>query len=285
MVLFRTILLFFCLLPLAYAAPVGTQFTYQGKLEDNNAPANGLYDFEFRLFDQLTDGNQIGSVQSLAAIPVENGVFSVTLNFGAFGSDARWLSIAVRPAGAAIYETLVPRQAVTAAPVAQFALSGNAGPQGPAGAQGPAGPQGAAGVVQIATVAGLANAIPATPMGSAPWFFWGPFTTVSVSAGQRITGSGSASIFNGFNTSVTVSVSLCLSTNADGATLEPFFPSNFPDATVLPQPTRTMVSANGSRVVAQAGTYRVGLCVRNKSTTIPLPSTNDYANAWFMVTN
>jgi hypothetical protein len=79
-------------------------------------------------------------------------------------------------------------------------------------------------------------------------------------------------------------VSLCTSANTDGATPEPFHTNNFPEATVLAAPTKTMVSASGSRVMAQAGTYRVGFCVRNKSTTINLGS-NDYVNAWFMVTN
>jgi hypothetical protein len=271
--LIRLLLALLCLTNLAHAAPLGTQFTYQGKLEDNGVPANGLYDFEFRLFDALLSGNPIGSPVTSNDIPVENGVFTVELNFGAFSSEARWLAISVRPgASVGVYEALTPRQAITAAPVAQFALSGNPGPQGPSG------------VVQIVSIADDINGIPATPAGSAPWLFAGPFTTVTVSAGQRITGSGSASFGHGANTNVTVSASLCLSANVDGATLEPFHLSNFPDATVLPQPVKTLLSANGSRVVAQAGTYRIGFCVRNKSTTISLPG-NDYVNAWFMVTN
>ncbi len=39
------------------AEPVGTAFTYQGRLTDANQPANDLYDFQFKLFDGSTGGN------------------------------------------------------------------------------------------------------------------------------------------------------------------------------------------------------------------------------------
>ncbi|MGE4070303.1 MAG: hypothetical protein AB7E72_03945 [Lysobacterales bacterium] len=273
MKLIRALLIAMCLINLAHAAPVGTQFTYQGKLQDNGVPANGLYDFEFRLFDALVNGNPVGSVLTANDIPVENGVFSVELNFGAFGSEARWLAIAVREGSSVgAYDPLTPRQSITATPVAQFALAGNPGPQGPSG------------VVQIASLAGSIPAIVSPGMATPPWVFAGPFTTVTVSAGQRITGSGSGSFGHNSNSTVTASVSLCISNNVAGATLEPFHPMNFLDATVLAQPNKTLLSANGSRVVTQAGTYRVGFCVRNKSTVINLAS-NDFVNAWFMVTN
>ena len=35
-------------------------FTYQGRLVMDGSPADGLFEFEFKLFDALTDGNQIG---------------------------------------------------------------------------------------------------------------------------------------------------------------------------------------------------------------------------------
>ncbi len=40
----------------AAAAPtaVGTAFTYQGRLLDNGASANGQYDFQFKLYDALS---------------------------------------------------------------------------------------------------------------------------------------------------------------------------------------------------------------------------------------
>ena len=37
-----------------------TAFTYQGRLTTGGNPANGSYDFQFKLFDALSDGAQIG---------------------------------------------------------------------------------------------------------------------------------------------------------------------------------------------------------------------------------
>jgi hypothetical protein len=50
-------------------------------------------------------------------VAVENGIFTVRLDFGAvFPEGNRYLQIKVRPAGAGTLTTLIPRQAVTAAP-------------------------------------------------------------------------------------------------------------------------------------------------------------------------
>lgn len=64
-------------------APVGTGFTYQGYLESSNNPANGPFDFEFLLFDAEAGGNQVGPTQTSDDLPVANGYFQVTLDFGA----------------------------------------------------------------------------------------------------------------------------------------------------------------------------------------------------------
>ncbi len=42
--------------------PVGTAFTHQGRLIQAGLPADGDFDFEFRLFDAASAGNQQGSV-------------------------------------------------------------------------------------------------------------------------------------------------------------------------------------------------------------------------------
>ena len=42
--------------------PVGTAFTYQGKLTNSaGAPLAGSYSLSFKLFDDATGGSQIGS--------------------------------------------------------------------------------------------------------------------------------------------------------------------------------------------------------------------------------
>jgi hypothetical protein len=102
--------------------PVGTAFTYQGHLEDGGNPANGTYDFQFLLYDASVAGTQIGATVTLADVPVEDGFFSVQLDFStsAFGGGERWLQINVRlgTSGDA-YTTLTPRQELTPAPYAQ----------------------------------------------------------------------------------------------------------------------------------------------------------------------
>lgn len=100
--------------------PVGTAFTYQGRLTDGGTPPTGSYDLELRLFSAASAGSQVGGTVSLPAVPVTAGLFTVTLDFGGavFGPDARWLQVAVRPAGGGAYTTLAPRQRLTPAPAA-----------------------------------------------------------------------------------------------------------------------------------------------------------------------
>lgn len=147
----------------ALAQPLTSAFTYQGDLQLSGAPVTGAVDIQYKLFDAVAGGTQIGATLQTLNVTPTDGKFTTQLDFGAspFGANARFLEIAVRsPAGAGVYTTLTPRQAITAAPVAAFALSGNQGPQGPAGpqgapgatgpqgntgAQGPVGPQGPTG--------------------------------------------------------------------------------------------------------------------------------------------
>lgn len=108
------------------AASLGTGFTYQGRLAQNGTPVTGTCDFRFSLYNAATSGTQIGATQSLGGVGVEDGAFTVQLDFGssAFQGDGRWLQIAVRcPAGSGGYTTLAPRQALTPTPYA-LALPG-----------------------------------------------------------------------------------------------------------------------------------------------------------------
>ena len=114
---------------LVCGAPLGTGFTYQGKLSDGSGPATGVYDLRFAIYDAGTVGNQLGSTVTLAGTPVTNGLFTVTLDFGAvFDGNARWLDIAVRPAGGAAFTNLVPRQGLSAAPYATYAPNAGSAP-------------------------------------------------------------------------------------------------------------------------------------------------------------
>jgi len=101
----------------------GTAITYQGRLSSGTNPAGGFYDLRFTTYDALANGNAIGGPLTNAAVFVTNGLFTVTLDFGAgiFAGNARWLDIAVRTNGAAGFTPLSPRQKLTPAPYAVMA--------------------------------------------------------------------------------------------------------------------------------------------------------------------
>jgi hypothetical protein len=126
----------------AVADPLGTMFTYQGRLSSGGNAANGSYDLKCSLFDALTGGNQIGNSLTNAATTVTNGLFTVVLDFGSvFDSNARWLEIGVRASGGGAFTVLLPRQAIQPVPYALYAVT-PAGPQGSKGDTGAAGEQG-----------------------------------------------------------------------------------------------------------------------------------------------
>jgi len=109
------------------AAPMGTTFTYQGHLYDANYAANGLYDFQFKLYDANSEGVQLGSDVNKPDVDVIDAYFTVELDFNdpnAFNGDARWLEIGVRPGELEdpnVYAVLLPRQEVTPTPYAIYA--------------------------------------------------------------------------------------------------------------------------------------------------------------------
>ena len=103
----------------------GTAFTYQGRLNASGSPANGSFDLTFSVWDAASGPSQIGTTQTKSAVSVSDGLFAVSLDFGAgiFTGAPRWLEIAVRPAASGSFTTLTSRQPVTAAPYAMFAQS------------------------------------------------------------------------------------------------------------------------------------------------------------------
>lgn len=105
-------------------APAGAGFTYQGRLTDGGAPANGAYDFTFALYDDPTAGAPVGGTVTRDDVNVSDGLFTVTLDFGnVFNGTALYLEIGVRPGtSSGAYTTLTPRQPLTAAPYAAYAL-------------------------------------------------------------------------------------------------------------------------------------------------------------------
>jgi hypothetical protein len=112
------------LLAMLLVAPVAlsqsSNFTYQGRLTDGGAAATGNYDLQFALFDSQSGGTQVGTAVTLNAVAVSNGIFTVSLDFGAssFTGANRFLEISARPSGVGSYVLLSPRQPVTATPYA-----------------------------------------------------------------------------------------------------------------------------------------------------------------------
>lgn len=103
----------------------GTAFTYQGRLTDAGNPANGDYDLKFSIFDDPSAGSQIGDSVTNSPVTVSNGLFTVTLDFGAgmFDGAARWLEIGVASGGSGAFALLTPRQPLTPTPYAIHAGS------------------------------------------------------------------------------------------------------------------------------------------------------------------
>lgn len=112
--------LFFCVvLACQTVSAQSTVFTYQGSLNFNGVPANGNFDISFVLFDAATGGTQLGPALQQQLIPITNGVFSVTLNFGnEFPGANRFLEISVRQSGGGAFTTLTPRQQINSSPYA-----------------------------------------------------------------------------------------------------------------------------------------------------------------------
>ncbi|HET7224146.1 MAG TPA: hypothetical protein VFK69_00425 [Candidatus Eisenbacteria bacterium] len=113
----------------AAATPTGSAFTYQGLLKSAGTPADGAFDFVFRLWDSASGGTQISTDQPALGVAVTGGLFSVPVDFGsgAFDGNARWLEIQVRVAGGGAYTPLTPREPVAAAPYAVRALNSAGG--------------------------------------------------------------------------------------------------------------------------------------------------------------
>jgi hypothetical protein len=117
--------LFMTIVATSFCFAQTSAFTYQGKLASSGVPANGDYQFEFKLFDASIVGNQVGTTQNVQAT-VQNGSFSTRLDFGALAFPAgqdRWLEISVRLNPTDAYTTLTPRQQVTSAPFAVRSLN------------------------------------------------------------------------------------------------------------------------------------------------------------------
>jgi hypothetical protein len=101
-------------------------FTYQGRLDVDGSPAEGLYDFRCQLYNAAAPPDAlVSSTVTNLAVVVSRGVFSLTLGFGeeVFNGQERWLSISVRTNNPALpFTVLSPRQRLAWSPYTVYAL-------------------------------------------------------------------------------------------------------------------------------------------------------------------
>lgn len=124
----RAIILF--VLTIAFALTTfaqSTSFSYQGRLTDGAASANGSYLFTFRLYDAAGSGSQVGATLTDIPVTVTGGIFSLDLDFGpsAFTGGERYLEVSVRKTANDAPVALTPRQKVGSAPYATRASVAN----------------------------------------------------------------------------------------------------------------------------------------------------------------
>ncbi|MDB6022973.1 MAG: hypothetical protein JWQ04_2830 [Pedosphaera sp.] len=94
----RSAIVGLCLIA-SHAVAQVTMFNYQGRLCANSIPMTGPCDLRFSVYDAPgTNGNIVGGPLLFNSVPVTNGTFNVSMDFGAaaFNGQARWLAIEVR---------------------------------------------------------------------------------------------------------------------------------------------------------------------------------------------
>ena len=108
---------------------MGTAFSYQGRLMDDNEAADGIYDFEFKLYDYISGGSQLGSTIDINDLDVIDGHFAVDLDFGSgiFDGNAVWLETTVAQGDGNDPCTLKPRVELTPTPYALYAKTAHPG--------------------------------------------------------------------------------------------------------------------------------------------------------------
>ena len=109
----------------AHSQLLSSAINYQGELRVNDVPADGIFDFQFELFNAASAGAQVASPVLLENVGVNEGIFSVDLDFGflPFDGAALWVEIGVRDgASSGGFQGLAPRQRVAAAPYSLHAV-------------------------------------------------------------------------------------------------------------------------------------------------------------------
>ncbi len=231
----------FCVLnsPFTNVFAQGTAFTYQGRLSDGANPANGFYDLRFSLFTVPTGGSLAYGYLTNSATPVTNGLFTVTLDFGAgvFNSTPYWLQIGVRTNGIGGFNGLSPRQELTPTPYSIYAENANAaGLSGSIPSTDLSGVDGT-GLTGVALLAGGNNFTGNQTVGG----------TVQINGAEQITGASGA----GFHADENIGPNLYYSGEEHGL--------NFDYGTVKGQNIGSMIMGyNGQGYFSVGNFYQIG---------------------------
>ena len=103
--------------------------------------------------------------------------------------------------------------------------------------------------------------------GGVPWVFCSLSPTIiNVTGNERIVASIGASLTHASVNPVPVSYSICYQSTAAGSTIISFFGSSYPDGSILSGTIKTHISSTGA-ITLPPGQYRIGLAIKNKSTT------------------
>jgi hypothetical protein len=108
------------------AATVGSKFSYQGVLKENNNPVTGSRDMTFRLYSDDTCATQVGVDIAKPGVEVANGFFSVEVEVdqGHFDGQGLWLEVDVGGTAIACQEILPVPYALSLRPGAMISSTG-----------------------------------------------------------------------------------------------------------------------------------------------------------------
>ena len=84
---------------------LGTGFTYQGQLHRDGEPVDDTCAFLFSLYEDAGGSSQVGATLNEPGVPIDEGFFTVNLDFGRLTAEARWLGIEVQCPGDVDYVT------------------------------------------------------------------------------------------------------------------------------------------------------------------------------------
>jgi hypothetical protein len=157
----------------------------------------------------------------------------------------------------------------------RYVCNGATGPAGPTGATGPQGTQGIQGPAGVVSIFALSGFTPDVPPSQSAYLFVGNTSNVTLTSGQRITGSATAIMMSaGVGRG---RVGLCYQ-NVNGGTVTVFSTDQTPPMDWFAG--RSAYAASATATPA-AGTYKVGYCILNMGN---VPAREVSVSGWVMVT-